>query len=258
MERAGKAELERAIPGAFAWWRDAGVDCCFADEPVDWLAGLSEPGGASAPPATAAAPPVPDRRAAVAAPPAAPLLDPALFPTELEALRNFWLTEPALDSGRLSGRVPPRGAQGARLMAIVADPEAEDRELLLSGPRGRLLEAMTAAMGIAPGDVYAASILPRHMPLPDWPALSAQGFGALAAHHVALVRPERIIAFGGNTLPLPGNSLPNMPADLREFNHEGLSIPLWNARDFAELLARHGARARFWRQWLDWTGNEPK
>ena len=122
------------------------------------------------------------------------------------------------------------------------------------GPQGRLLDAILAAMGISPAKTYIASALPRHTPMADWGELAKLGVGEVLAHHIGLAKPRRIIAFGGNILPLFGNDLPNSDEILRRFNHEGLSIPLLAASDLAVLLARPRVKARLWRQWLDWTG----
>lgn len=240
-------------PGDFAaaigWWREAGVDLDFADEPATWLA---DPAGAK--PAPAAARPLapPPSPAAPAAPPFGG--DRAAWPTTLVEFQAWWLSEPSLDEGPLRSRVGPRGEAGAPVMVIVPHPEAEDSDNLLSGPEGRLLEAMLAAMGIDSTAVYRAAVLPRHTPLVDWAALGGNGAAALLAHHVGLVAPQRIIAFGTGILPLLGHD-PTQNAQISPgFNHEGKTIPLLPARELGALLARPAWKAGFWRQWLDWTG----
>ncbi|MEM9017931.1 MAG: ABC transporter substrate-binding protein, partial [Verrucomicrobiota bacterium] len=63
--------------------------------------------------------------------------------------------------------VPPRGSARPDLMVLVIDPEQNDRELLLSGEKGKLLQRMLAAMGMNEDRVYIASALPRHTPMAD-------------------------------------------------------------------------------------------
>lgn len=242
--------IGEAISAAFGWWRDAGVDHDFLDEPRTWI--------------TPEAPP-PDPRGAVARPvpppqPAAPPPpkiggDKADHPQDLGSFHTWWLTEPSLDAGMVMNRVPPRGVAGADLMVIVPEPEADDAEVLLSGPQGRLVDAMLRAMGIAPEGAYLASALPRHTPLPDWGALAGGGLGAVMCHHIALVAPQRILVLGGNILPLFGNDLPKSDQPSRHFNHEGHSIPLLAAPDPAQMLGRPRSKARLWRDWLEWTGH---
>lgn len=248
MEDQPKAGFADTFAGAIDWWREAGVDCDFADEPARWLA----------PPAEAKA--APERRPAVTPtpppPPPKPTIDRAGWPQDLAGFASWWLAEPALDEGRTSGRVAPRGTPGARLMVIVPDPERDDADRLLSGPQGRLLDAMLGAMGIDAQEVYLASVLPRHMPMPDWPALAEKGFGALLLHHVKLTAPQRVIALGSNILPLLGNDPAHNPAVLREINHEGLTIPLLAGKSLSALLERPRWKAGLWQGWLDWTQHE--
>ena len=141
-------------------------------------------------------------------------------------------------------------------MVIVEEPEAEDTDSLLSGPQGRLLSDMLVAMGFDEGETRIASVLPRHMPMPDWSALNARGFGRLLAHHIVISAPERLIVLGGNILPLLDNNLPISSENLPRFNHEGQSIPLFAARGLPALLERPRWKATAWQGWLDWIRTE--
>ncbi|MFD2578510.1 hypothetical protein ACFSTD_07590 [Novosphingobium colocasiae] len=38
MDRAGNSDFAEAIAGALDWWREAGVDAHFVDDPIAWLA----------------------------------------------------------------------------------------------------------------------------------------------------------------------------------------------------------------------------
>jgi DNA polymerase len=180
----------------------------------------------------------------------------AQIPGDLAGFVQWWMTEPALDNGRTADRVPPRGPVGAATMILVPEPEREDGEHLLSGPQGRLLKAMLAAIGIDPEQTYFASILPRHMPHADWLALHAAGFSQVLARHISLAAPQRLISFTGNILPLLGHDPANNPAFSREFHHEGNSVPMFAARELAALIERPRWKAGFWKDWLDWTAGE--
>lgn len=246
MDQGAKPGLPEEIAAAFAWWRDAGVDCVFHDEAADWIAAPDIPHPAQA------AQPVAEVEERTA-PPAVATIDRGKWPQDLEAFVPWWMTEPSLDFGRVSDRVPPRGAAHAEVMVVVPQPEKEDRETLLSGPQGRLLDAMLSAMGIAPGQSYVASVLPRHTPHADWNALQAQGLGEVLAQHIRLARPRRLVALGGGILPLLGNGSPNSAEFSREFNHEGGSVPLLADRDLGDMLRRPRWKSRFWQRWLDWS-----
>lgn len=248
MDLARETLSGREIAGALDWWREAGVDLDLGDSPQSWISAPEavEPEAPVAPAARAAAPePAPVRQI---------VGDASALPGSLDDFLAWWMAEPALDHGMVHSRVPPRGSTGAEVMVLVSYPEAEDTETLLSGPNGKLLGAMLAAMGIAPERAYFASALPRHTPHPDWTALQREGLGAVLARHIALVSPKRLIVFDGNILPLLGHDPAKTSQILREFNHEGRSIPLLSSMELGVLRANPRRKASFWQRWLDWTG----
>jgi DNA polymerase len=265
MADRANTHLSEQIEAAFAWWREAGVDCTFGDTPTDWLAEAPPPANTKPRPRAGGDLGSPQRNRpderglrlrgdAENDKAPTPAIDPATLPQDLAAFHDWWLSEPKLDNGRTAGRVPPRGAAEADLMVVVPEPEREDGEHLLSGPQGRLLDAMLAAMELPPDRVYLASALPRHTPMADWAGAAAQGLGAILRHHIQLAAPRRLLVLGGNALSLLGNDLPNSGQILFQLNHDGKSIPLMSATDLGVLLVRPRAKARIWQQWLDWTG----
>lgn len=260
MEGATQPKLAAQFTAAMAWWRDAGVDLDFADAPTHWLAPEEEAPAADLAGGLAAAGLVPARPAVPAPEPRVPIGGPReTWPQDLAGFTAWWLAEPALDDGMVKDRVPPRGPAGADLMVVIAHPERDDADApdgpaLLSGPEGRLLDAMLGAMGIAPDRVYRAAVLPRHTPLADWPALAADGIGAVLTHHIALVAPKRLIVFGNSVLPLVTHDSAQSAKVLQSFNHEGHTIPLLGAYELGAMLGRPKSKAAFWQRWLDWTG----
>ncbi len=235
------SHLAADYAAALDWWREAGVDLDYADEPTAWL---REPEVAAEPdplppPRTVPRPsatPALDR--ALAREPGAAIGgDPAHWPTDLAEFHDFWLTEPSLDPGSLADRVAPVGEAGADLLVLTGQPDEGDREALLSGEHGALLGRILRAMGIAESRVYLASALPRPTPMPDWDDLAARGLAALSCHHLRLAAPARVIIFGKG---------PSMLA--RESGLPMLSAPP------LEVLARSAAhKRRFWHQWLEWS-----
>jgi len=234
------------LAAALAWWREAGVDQDFTSESSSWLAKREE--DSPAPPVIAAAPPP----APVALPPERLAATPGDLPADLAGFVNWWLGEPRLDGGQTAGRVAPRGKTGAALMVLVDHPEAQDSKNLLSGPQGTMLAAILQAAGYGEDEVYLASALPRHMPMPDWAALGAAGLGDILAHHVALVAPQRLLVFD----PLVSSLLDHDPAKsaepLRQFYQGEARIPGLVAPGLASLSAWPRGKARFWRALLDW------
>ncbi len=251
------------MTAALDWWRDAGVDHAFVDAPRLWIVAkdTEDQDAAAGDPNSFPAVTAP----IVAAPPPPAMIggDRAGWPSELTGFAEWWLSEPSLDFGQVRGRVPPRGPAGAALMVIVPEPEAGDEEVLLSGPQGRLLSAMLSAMRLGPEQVYFASALPRHTPMADWSGLAAQGLGEVLWHHVRLVEPRRLIAFGRHISALltplglgptltdndPAQNAENLPTS----NHDKGSVELLVARDLGSLLERPIAKGAFWQQWLEWS-----
>ncbi len=259
--------LSDALTGALDWWREAGVDHDYSDDPVRWAQPVQPVQPASPQPeeapanaqATAQEPARAGKKAQEPSPPPAPApkFDRGALPADLAGFTRWWLSEAALAEGPVTSRIAPRGQEGTKLMVIVPEPEREDRDSLLSGPQGKLLDAMLAAMELDDAHVYRASVLPRHLPGADWQAIGAAGIGDVLAHHVSLAKPERLAVFGANILPLIGNAPPQGPADLRIFNHEGSSIPLLACRSLAALLEQPRWKGRIWQSWLDWASQEP-
>lgn len=243
MEMARNPSPEAQAAAVLDWWRDAGVDALFHDDPTNWLPPPEDDRPALKPP-----PNLRRQKPAEETAPPSPLLGD--LPATLAEFTTWWLAEPALDGGRTAGRVAPRGTADARLMVLVAEPERDDGEMLLSGPEGKLLDAMLAAMGLTPEEAYIASALPRHTPHPDWEAATAQGLGRVIAHHVALVRPQTLLSFGPSIPSLLGNVPPNNPALSRTFNHEGLTVPWIPDRSLGAMLQRPLWKAGFWQRWL--------
>lgn len=249
MQERANPEILDNITAALDWWRAAGVDHDYLDEPHQWITAEDEdegPGASRRP-----------RRAPVdlepEGPPPPPRLDAPPLPDTLEAFQHWWMTEPLLDHGRTTHRVPPQGVHNAKLMILVEAPEDEDRDSLMSGPQGRLLDAMLIAFGLSRDTIYLASALPRAMDVPDWADLGARGLGTVLAHHITLAAPQRLMVLGGRILSLIGHELPQRSAVLREFNHGGVHIPLLASRALSTLLNQPHAKGPLWKAWLDWT-----
>ena len=247
-------DIAEALNGALEWWRGAGVDCAFDDAPHLWLEEAAAASGSPAPVTPAPPPPEPEPAPIIGGP-------SENWPDTLPAFAEWWLSEPSLDGGQVHARLAPRGPASPALMVLVPHPEADDEEHLLSGPQGRLLAAILSAMGYAEDAVYIAACLPRHTPLPDWAALKAAGLGALVAHHIALVAPQRLITLGGNVLPLlghdPAQTTATLPANAQESSLPGLGVPILPAADLAAMLKRPAGKARLWQDWLEWSGQIP-
>lgn len=169
-------------------------------------------------------------------------------PTSLEAFRDWWLTSPDLGAGSFA-RIAPSGPAGAPLMVLVPDPESRDESELLSGPQGRLLTRILAAMGLSRSECYLASALPRHTPMADLAGLAAGGMARVTTHHIALAAPRQVLVFGQG---LSAFLVPeNRP--LREINQDRLSPPFMITETLGSMLDMPQLKAKFWRRWMEWS-----
>jgi DNA polymerase len=251
---APTSPLAADLEAALHWWQLAGVDCDFTEDATDWLGeqatvvAAEEPKKTTPPPATDTLAPAQSKVERV------DLLGPNP-PADLEAFHRFWLEAPGLDAIGLRGRVAPRGPANAELMVLVIDPEERDDERLLSGPQGKLLSRMLGAMGFDEDAVYVASALPRSTPMADTAALAANGLDAVVLHHIALAAPKRILALGTNIPPLLGLGPTKDILSLREINQNARSIPLMVNEGLESMMTMPRLKARFWRRWIEWSGD---
>ena len=235
------------IAAALGWWRDAGLDHDFADAPQSWLARpkAEQQAEARRPADAPAPPPAPEPLVRIGG-------EASEYPQSLEAFAEWWLSEPSLDNGMTANRIAPQGRAGAKLMILAEHPEPEDSETLFTGAHGKLLRAMLRAMGIAEDEAYFATALPRHTPLADWPALTAGGLGDVAAHHIRLAAPQRLINFGQHVSSLLGHDPAKTTGLLTHSHLQGAKVPLLAASALDGLLARPRLKARLWNHWLNW------
>lgn len=248
--------LSDELNAAMAWWEMAGVTHDFADDATDWLA-EAEPVETAPKGGEAAEGPGSRKDSAAPREPEKTVERVDLLgsspPATLDAFRTYWLEAPGLDAIGPRGRIAPRGPAKPELMVLVCDPEEADRDSLLSGPHGRLLANMLAAMGVSPDQTYFASALPRHTPMAHTAAIAASGMDAVTLHHVGLVSPQKLLVFGRSVLPLLGHDVSKPPEDLREINQNSQKVSVMVSEGFESLLAMPRLKAKFWRRWIEWT-----
>ncbi|MFN3988905.1 MAG: uracil-DNA glycosylase family protein [Erythrobacter sp.] len=254
--------LASEIDAALAFWRAAGVDCDFHDDARAWLADPVQAASAAAPISNAASGQtrgLQESRAGGADCSdhgAAPSIRRALWgdspPASLEEFRSWWLAAPELGQGSYP-RIAPRGSAAARLMVLVPDPEQSDETQLLSGPQGRLLAKIIAAMGLAPEDCYVASALPRHTPMADLAGLAASGMDSVVQHHIALVAPQQLILFGQGLSAFVAAPIAVEKQPLREINQGGVSPLVMVTETLGSMLDMPRLKASFWRRWMEWS-----
>ncbi|WP_301749328.1 hypothetical protein [uncultured Erythrobacter sp.] len=259
--------IAREFEAALAWWHAAGVDCDYADDATAWLAevptakpaadtkaaGMTRTSSAQAPGPASESVAARDLPAAPSSPPATQRRDllGESPPQDFAAFRDWWMTAQGIDTARAFPRIAPRGEADAALMVLVPQPEEADRDRLLSGPQGRLLANILAAIGVNESAVYIAAALPCHTPMADLAMLAAGGMDAVTLHHISLVRPARVIAFGTGLAPMLGANEAEHP--LREINHTGGKVPVIVSETLDSLMDLPRLKARFWRRWTQWS-----
>jgi len=246
--RAPHMALAADWNAAREWWEEAGVDCAFLDEPQQWLAEPVEKDEAPAPQNASAQAPAPP-------PPEQPRIggDPSGWPTDTVGFNQWWLTEPTLAPGDPALRIPPRFIEDGWLLVLIPEPEQSDRERLLSGEQGELLERFLTKAGEDAGRVQVASALPRHMgQLADWRKLKAEGLGRVLMHQVTLAAPERILALGRPVVELLDGAIGGggtLAVGERQ-------IPLLPSRSLDVLVTRPQQRKGLWENWHKWMGKD--
>jgi DNA polymerase len=226
-------DWQKAAASALEWWRDAGVDMFVEEEARDWLARTPPPA-----PVTAA-------EADVAAPVAEAL------PDTLEAFLEWRMGDAAPEAGWMTPRLGPTGPADAEWVIVTDVPEIEDSERLMSGPAGRLLDRMLAAVGQSRESVYllplatARPVTGRIAP-DDEPRLAE-----LARHHLTLLKPAKLLLLGqsaSNVLAgTMGNSLTN---PIRLVNHFGANTVTVASYHPRFLLERPAAKSEAWKHLL--------
>ena len=240
-------QIAPALDAAMAWWSDAGVDASYRDAPLDWFSQGPEKKGTKAKRAKA-------KQAEQPAPPPPPqsLFSGGEKPETLEAFAKWWMEDPALDPVGVGGRIGAHGPKQAQLMVLVMDPEASDKERLLSGPQGALLSKILNTSRISLDEVYFASAVPRHTPMPDTAALAGRGLSEVLLHHITLAEPKRLCAFGKSILPLLGHGMAQKSETLQEINHSHRTTALFVADGLESMMGSPALKRRFWQRWMQW------
>lgn len=256
---ASNPTLSYELQAALDWWRLAGVDSDYVDDATDWLgsagdqsAGEKPSGANNAKAKLQGSHPNQETAPEPVKPARVDLLGPNP-PGDLAAFQEWWMSAPGLDTIGPRGRVAPRGVANPELMVLVIDPEQGDKDRLLSGPQGRLLTRIIAAMGINQESVYFASALPRHTPMADTASLAASGMDEITQFHVNLVNPQKVLALGAGIPPLLGHALTNDLSLLREINQTSTPRPLFVTEGLDAMMAMPRLKAKFWRRWIEWS-----
>lgn len=226
-------DWQKAIANTLEWWRDAGVDMLVENDVRDWLARTPPP----AAPVTA--------QPAVAAPVVETL------PDTLEGFVEWRMSDAAPEAGWHMPRFAPTGPVDAEWVLVTDVPEAEDSEMLMSGPAGRLLDKMLAAIGLSRESVH---LLPLAWARPLTGRIAPDDEARLielARHHLSLLRPQKLFLLGQSASRVlaetNGESLTNPIRVVNHFNAKTLAVASFHPRF---LLERPTAKGEAWKHLL--------
>jgi DNA polymerase len=248
----------RALEGFLAFWADAGVECVYAEEPVDRIA----EGARRLAPKRQEAPAlnIPPRPQPMA--PAGPNIGEALV--EARAMAAAAADLAALEAAiaafegcplkaGTTNTVFSRGNPKARVMVIGEGPGAEeDRQgQPFVGPSGRLLDRMLEAAGLG-DDVFITNTVFWRAPANRTPSPPEQAVCApFVERAIALVRPQVLLLMGGasakHMLKRPEGIL-SLRGRWNDWTSEdgSLTIPAMPTLHPAFLLRQPVAKAHAW------------
>ncbi len=237
------------------WWSLAGVDALVGETPAGWLAAppANDPAPARPKMAVAAEPeqvPLPaalQRQEVVEAPVAK---GPVKLPEDWTTFQNWLAEHPGVPGSQWDARrVLPAGEPGAPLMLLTAWPEVDDQRdgALFTGPAGKLLDAMLAAIGTTRGDTYLASLAVTRPPGGRCDEAAGADLDRLLWHHLRLARPGRLLLIGSDITRMAAKiALPDARARLLDINQDGGKVEAVAIAHPAMLLARPAQKAAAW------------
>ncbi|MBC9031460.1 uracil-DNA glycosylase [Sphingomonas sp. JC676] len=225
-------DWRRTLSSALEWWQDAGVDVLVDEEPRDWLA-------RRAPPAEAM--PSPD---AVAAP-------VETLPDTLDAFIAWRMSEAAPEYGWMTPCVRPAGSPDAEWAIFTDMPEPDDTDALLTGPSGRLLDRMLAAVGLSRDSVYIASLATARPLTGRIPSEQQARLVALARHHLGLIAPKKLLILGQATSCVLDETSDAAGFNrIHEINHSGVTMRVLATYHPRWLLDHAAAKQIVWKHLL--------
>lgn len=209
-----------AAASALDWWRDAGVDVLVDDAPRDWLA-----------------------REIAPEPIAAPVAERPALPATLADFLS-WRVGPVAPEGAWRGiSVAASGPHDAELMVLVDCPD-QGEDCLLGGKAGKLFDRMLAAIGLSRAAVHLAAVCARRPLGGRLPRDVADELHRLAAHHVGLLAPKRLLLMGDAAArALTGADVGNARGRLHRVNHdrgETVAVATFHPRLLLDWPARKG------------------
>jgi len=230
MGDARNIDWRKSVASTLEWWEAVGVDTLTDDHPRDWLARVAP----APPPSTQ---PVPGDGGSA-------------LPDTLAAFEAWRVSDAAPDAGWSPRRIGPAGNAASGLMVLIEMPDREDVDagMLIAGAPGRLFDRMLAAIGRDRQSIYLASLCAARHPTGRVPADAMAELTRLACHHIALVRPPRLLVIGNAaSRALTGMDVAHARETLHSFNHAGGTTELIASFHPRFLIERPIAKGEAWK-----------
>lgn len=229
-------DWRKTLAATLDWWADAGVDMLVDDDPRDWLARptpQAEPVAGVAVPLVQAAPP------------------PEVLPDTLEAFVAWRMGDQAPEADWMTSHVAPGGDTASGWVILTDMPEPDDGTALLTGPAGRLLDRMLAAIGLHRDGVYLMSLVTARPLSGRIPPEQAERLLELARHQLALLKPRKLLVFGqaASRVPATTNGFPSGNS-LEAVNQFGVETQVVATYPPRFLLERPAAKSEAWKHLL--------
>ena len=232
MGRETVQDWRQTLSSALEWWQDAGIDALVDEEPRDWLARRTPPAEAM-PGAVAVAAPV------------------EVLPDTLDTFIAWRMSEAAPEQTWLTPRVAPAGSPDAEWAIFTDMPEPDDTDALLTGPSGRLLDRMLAAVGLSRDSVYIASLAVARPLTGRIPSEQQARLVELARHHLGLIAPKKLLILGQATsCVLDETSTAAGFNRIHDINHSGARMRALATYHPRLLIERPAAKSEVWRHLL--------
>ena len=246
MQNMQAAPLDRGkilADSIHSWWRDAGVAYLCGDETTNWLAMPAAQPERVEPPVRR---PSANPSAPVAAPPVR-----TDWPADFEGMQAAIGGDATLPgNGYSPGRAAPQGMASAALMVLVDFPEEEDlrAESFGNGPVGRLLQAMLAACGYAPQELYLGALAHSRPASGALPGADMALLADFARYQIKVAQPARLLCLGSAVSEaVLGQELMQARANLPDFNQDGGILTVVATFHPRTLLARPVLKAQAWK-----------
>ena len=226
-------DWQKIVASTLDWWQDAGVDMLVGDEARDWLA----------------RPASRDEAATVPAAVAAPVAE--LLPDTLDAFVTWRLGPEAPEAGWMTPRIAPAGPAEPDWVVLTDMPEADDSEVLLTGPAGRLLDRMLEAAGLSRESVYLTSVATARPLAGRIPPEQTDRLNLLTRHHLSLLKPRRLLLLGqAASRVLSETKDAGVDNRLHHVNHFGRECAAVASFPPRFLLERPAAKSEAWKHLL--------